>query len=308
MSMKIKFDPGKDIPDLSRKVFCITGGTNGIGKQTIMALSKHSPEHIYFTGRNKTNASNLIEEVTASNPSCKLTFIECDQSSLRSVSDATKEILSKTGTVNVLICNAGVMAIDAGTTQDGYENQFGINQLAHSLFAKRLLPALQAAVRTTGEARVVFTSSNGFRYPPSGGILFESLKSPQKMVIFGRYMRYGQSKLANVVYTSELAKRYPEITSIAVHPGVIWTNLVTSLRLVDQLWVRLTTLGQVIPEHEGAYNLEWAATAKKDNVKSGSFYEPVGVLGPQTKISSDPKLGEELWAWTEEQLSSFDNS
>lgn len=246
-----------------------------------------------------------MKEVAAVTPSAKLSYIECNQTSLRSVDEAAKAFLSRSDTLDVLICNAGVMAIDAGTTQDGYENQFGINQLAHSLFVKQLLPCLQRATRTKGEARIIFVSSNGFRYPPPGGIIFKDLKSTQKMAIFGRYMRYGQSKLANVIYTSELAKRYPEITSISIHPGVIWTNLMTSLGLLDQIWVWLTTLGQSIPEHEGAYNSEWAATAAKNDVKSGSFYEPVGVLGGQTKTSSDPKLGEELWDWTQKQLEGY---
>lgn len=111
------------------------------------------------------------------------------------------------------------MAIAAGTTQDGYENQFGTNHVAHALLVKKLLPALQQTAKETGDARIVFLTSLGFAIMPSGGIVFKDLKSPQSLLISGPWLRYGQSKLANIVYASELAKRYPDVTTVAIHPG-----------------------------------------------------------------------------------------
>ena len=141
--------------------------------------------------------------------------------------------------------------------------------------------------------------------PPTGGIVFSQLRSPQNITILGRWLRYGQSKLANVVYASELAKRYPDITTIAIHPGLIWTDLVNNLGFFDRILVWMTTLGQTIPPHEGAYNSVWAATAKTKGITSGGFYEPVGELGEQSKESADPKLGEELWEWTHKALEGY---
>ena len=167
------------------------------------------------------------------------------------------------------------MGISAGTTQDGYENQFGINQLAHALFIKNLLPTLQRTADSHGDARIIFLASLAFRMPPTGGIVFLQLRSPQNITILGRWLRYGQSKLANVVYAAELAKRYPDIATLAIHPGIIWTDMVKGLGLFDRLFIWMATLGQLISSHEGAYNSVWAATAETKTIKSGSFYEPV---------------------------------
>lgn len=265
-------------------------------------MSKHGPKHIYFTGRNAKNAAQVAEEVKAIAPSAEVTFIYCDQTSLASVDAAAKEFLSKSDRLDVLLCNAGVMAIAAGTTQDGYENQFGTNHVAHALLVKKLLPSLQHTAKESGDARIVFLTSLGFAITPSGGIVFKDLKSPQSLLIGGPWLRYGQSKLANIVYASELAKRYPDVTTVAIHPGVIWTDIVSGLSLLNRTFVRLTTMGRLLQPHEGAYNSEWAATTEKKNLKSGTFYEPVGVLGTTTKNSTDPKLREELWKWTEKEL------
>ncbi|KAM0803832.1 hypothetical protein BDR22DRAFT_923125 [Usnea florida] len=126
---------------------------------------------------------------------------------------------------SALICNAGAMAIPPSTTQDGYENPFGINQFAHALLMKNLLPTLQRTTASHGDAHIIFVASEGFRMPPFGGIVFPQLRSPQNITILGRWLRYGQSKLANVVYASELAKRSrtprPSIF-IPVLSGRIW--------------------------------------------------------------------------------------
>ena len=139
-------------------------GTNGLGKQTILTLVKHSPEHIYFTGRNAKGAQDLIQDVKSVAPSVQLTFIRCDQLSLSSVEEAAKAFLSKTSTLDVLICNAGVMATEAALTKEGYENQFGINHVAHALLVKLLLPTILKTGEQTGDARILFLTSLGFNY------------------------------------------------------------------------------------------------------------------------------------------------
>lgn len=121
--MTLGYDPDRDIPDLTGKVFLITGGayslsttlryatdsspsgTAGLGKETISQLAKHSPKHIYFTGRNKQAAEAVISEIKTTSPN--ITFIPCDQTSLGSVSQAAKTFLEKSGNqLDVLICNA----------------------------------------------------------------------------------------------------------------------------------------------------------------------------------------------------------
>lgn len=106
---KFNFDPSKDIPDLSGKVFLITGGTNGLGYETAVSLASHNPTHILFTGRSQSSADKLLESVKASCPKVKITFVRCDQTSLASVQEAAKEVMAKTERLDVVIANAGIM-------------------------------------------------------------------------------------------------------------------------------------------------------------------------------------------------------
>ena len=107
------------------------------------------------------------------------------------------------------------------------------------------------------------------------------------------------------MYASELAKPYPDITTIAIHPGLIWTDLVNNLGFFDRFFLWMMTLGQKIPSHEGAHNSVWAAPAKTKVIQSRGFYKPVRKLGEQSKESADPKLGDELWEWTQEALEGY---
>lgn len=105
----LNFDPSKEIPDLNGKVFLITGGTNGLGYETAVSLASHNPAHIIFTGRSQSSADKLLENVKASYPKVKITFVRCDQTSLASVQEAAKEIMGNTERLDVVIANAGIM-------------------------------------------------------------------------------------------------------------------------------------------------------------------------------------------------------
>lgn len=279
-------------------------GTNGLGKQTILTLAKHSPMHIYFTGRNAKAAEELINTVKGDTPSAQLTFIECDQLSLSSVQKAAKAFLSKSSKLDVLICNAGVMATDAALSEDGYENQFAVNHLAHALLVKLLLPTIQKTAETSGETRILFLTSLGFMYPFPGGVQFDALKTTQDFGPGSQWARYGQSKLANVQYAAELARRYPSVTSVSLHPGVVNTDLVGRLKPDEKDLVNQMNKVMVEPE-EGVYNTCWCATTNKSAIKNGELYLPVGKPGDHSAESSDQGLCEKLWDWTQKELEGY---
>lgn len=118
-----------------------------------------------------------------------MTFIFCDQTSLSSVSQAAKSFLAKSEKqLDVLICNAGVMAVPQGISKDGYEIHFAINFLAHALLIKLCLPSLQQSAASKSEGRILLLSSHSFRRTPLGGIVFKDLKSSQKNL--GRLFTY----------------------------------------------------------------------------------------------------------------------
>lgn len=204
------------------------------------------------------------------------------------------------------MCNAGIMAAPAGLTQDGYEIQFGTNHLGHALLIKGCLPLLQRTGETGGDARIIILSSSGYRMHAGTGIQFDSLKTKQDCKPFGPWIRYGQSKLANILYARELAHRYPDITTASIHPGVVNTALVGNLTWGKRAFVHATTVGKRLEPFEGAYNQIWAATTAKENVDNGQMYDPVGVLCDSLdQTARDEGLVQRLWEWTDQELRSY---
>lgn len=181
--------------------------------------------------------------------------------------------------------------------------------------SKTLLPTLRNAGKQTGDVRIVFESSVGFRWTPSGGLRLDELKTTQDHWLAGRWVRYGQSKLANVVYASELARCYAEITSMSVHPGVIDTNLWTVNRsLLNGILEKFATLGQSITVEKGSHTPCWAMTAPKEKLAISAFREGAGAVGSPSKVSSNKILGEsvgtwtqDLWSWTQNELEVYGN-
>ncbi|KAI9872075.1 MAG: hypothetical protein M1830_002098 [Pleopsidium flavum] len=299
----IKFNPEEDIPDLSGKVVLVTGGTTGLGSRSVLALAKHRPERIYFSGRYSNRAAALISEIKTTVPNANLTFVECDLASLASVKAAAQHFTSQR--LDILMCNAGVMAQPPRLTKDGYEVQFGTNHLGHALLIKLLLSTLiQTAELPNADVRIVILTSLGFRGHPTGGISFKDLRTVQDLAFAGGWVRYRQSKLANILYAAELGRRYPNITSVSIHPGVVATGLVGNLSFANKMLVYATNLGKVKTPAEGAYNQLWAAASEKGKgeVVNGAFYEPIGVPGKHDKESQSEKLAGELWEWTQREL------
>jgi NAD(P)-dependent dehydrogenase (short-subunit alcohol dehydrogenase family) len=152
----------------------------------------------------------------------------------------------------------------------------------------------------------VILTSRGYAAHPKDGILFDGLKSSQSdLGTLGNWIRYGQSKLANILYTMELARRYPQITSVSVHPGVVETGLVGNLGLLNKTLVYVTNFGRLKKPEEGCFNQVWAATTEKGKVESGTYYEPIGVKGKRLGKSENGELAGKLWDWTEAELRQF---
>ena len=298
--------PSQDIPSLTNKVLLITGGTAGLGHQTILTLAPHNPSRILFTGRNTSAAKSVIESTKALNPKIDISFIQCDFTSLPSVKSAAQKVLAENDRLDILMCNAGVMAIPKGLTKDGYENQMGTNHLAHAMLIKTLLPLLLTTSKLPGsDVRIISSTSLGFQFART--ISFPELKTERDMFFLGAFQRYGESKLANILYAQQLAKRYPGITSVAVHPGIVHTGLVTGLKWGLRWFTYLTTIGRTIGLEDGVKNQVWAATVPKEKgmLENGGFYIPVGQVGPVTRASGDKELAEKLWEWTEGELKKF---
>jgi NAD(P)-dependent dehydrogenase (short-subunit alcohol dehydrogenase family) len=283
-------------------------GTSGVGKETVKQLAVHSPSKIFFTGRNAKAAKPLIESMKRLSPEVQVRFIPCDLSDLSSVRQASNRIAAKVARIDMLFCNAGVMAMLSGLSKDGYEQQFATNHLGHALLIDLLMPILQDTASLLGsDVRIIITTSQAAVTPlvPRRGIDFGALKTEQKM-FSGRWRRYAQSKLANLLYAKALNRQYPSITTVSIHPGIGYTGLQDNFPMLDRFIMWVTTIGKRSPVDQLAWNGLWAATAPRGSsaaqVRGGEYYEPIGVIPKPTSYSKNLSLENDLWDWTQEQL------
>ncbi|KAF2104952.1 NAD(P)-binding protein [Rhizodiscina lignyota] len=300
------FTPNKDIPDLSGKVYLVTGGNSGIGKETVLQLAKHNPQNIFLAARDQKKGEDAIADLKKAVPNASITFLPLDLSSLKSVYDAAETVKSTSQRLDVLVNNAGIMATAAGLTKDGYEIQFGTNYMGHALLVRNLMPLLKKTAAMPGtDVRVVALTSDAHAQAPKGGIVFDgALKTTMESTM--TFTRYGQSKLANILHIRELAKRdtEPRITYVTLHPGLVSTNLQSDfMKNHRYLGAVLGGARSILFKsvEQGALTSLWAATSP--GVKSGKYYVPVGKENAGSNYSQDPKLAKRLYDWTEDEFS-----
>ncbi|KAK3348855.1 hypothetical protein B0T25DRAFT_546660 [Lasiosphaeria hispida] len=300
----VSFNAATDIPSLAGKVILVTGGNSGLGKEAILALAKYgSPALIWLAARSAERARAAIDDITKAAPGVVIKALDLDLSSFDSIKAAARRVLAESDRLDILMLNAGIMATPAGLTKEGYEIQFGTNHVGHALLTKLLLPLLQKTLPVNPDVRIIVISSVGHQLCPTGGILFDTLKTTQEQV--NSLTRYGQSKLANLLFAAELARRYPQIKSVSVHPGPVNTNLakpfVESNRVLGGL-IKVVASAAFNTPANGAKGQIWAATAPSEAVINGEYYTPVGKLNGGTALSKDAGLAAKLWEWTEKEL------
>jgi NAD(P)-dependent dehydrogenase (short-subunit alcohol dehydrogenase family) len=208
-------------------------------------------------------------------------------------------VISRSDRLDILILNAGIMNIP-GTTETGQDMQMGTNHVGHFLLTRSLLPLLQkTAKQPNADVRVVTVASDAYSLAPK----LETMLSTEKLLKTNLYTRYGASKAANILFAAEFASRYPEITTVSLHPGLIKTDLFEpNLGPIMRFGVGLVgpLLYQNIPT--GALNQLWAAAgAEKQTLVNGGYYTPIG-QAKKNKWSTDPAASKKFWEWTENEL------
>jgi NAD(P)-dependent dehydrogenase (short-subunit alcohol dehydrogenase family) len=198
------------------------------------------------------------------------------------------------------------MATPPGKTEQGHEIQFGTNHVGHHLLTQRLLPILEKTAALSGsDVRVITLSSLANEQAPP----IETMLDMEKLCATGKWTRYGASKAGNILFAAELARRYPALTSVSVHPGIIKSDLWNSVNENNALIrIGMMLAGPFIFQNiqTGAHNTLWAAAAaKKDELQNGAYYTPVGKLNhgnPGNKRAKDVEAGKALWEWTEAEI------
>jgi NAD(P)-dependent dehydrogenase (short-subunit alcohol dehydrogenase family) len=253
---------------LKGKVIVITGTSSGIGIETVRALSATGAT-LYLTARNLVKAKTALADILEPG---RMELVEMDQESLKSVRTAAKTILAKTDRVNILINNAGIMAVsDLQFTKDGHELQFGTNHLSHFLFFQLLKPALMAAATPELQSRVVVVASSAHRI---NGINESDNYNFQKGG-YNAWVSYAQSKTANVYMANEIERRYGSrgLHATSLHPGGIATPLQKHLSAAEVAsWAANEAVGKMMKSPEqGAATTVWAAIGKEWENKGGMY-------------------------------------
>ena len=213
------------------KVILITGCSSGIGAETFRALYETGAQLI-LTARNMTKLAEVIEGVKA-----KATIkdapephsVEIHLDSLVSVRKAAEEFKARFDRLDILICNAGIMATPEGKTEDGLELQIGTNHFAHFLFFQLVKPVLLSTTASGNSVRVIAISSAAHR---RSGINFDDINSSQG---YDKWVAYGQSKTANIYMANSIERHYGSkgLHGLSVHPGGIMTDLPRHLSAED---------------------------------------------------------------------------
>jgi len=274
--------------DLTGKTAVVTGANSGLGFETMRVLALRGA-HVIGTGRTVEKAETACASVTG-----KTTPVVLELTSLDSIASCAEQIRAMATPIDMLICNAGIMAAPELEQVNGIEKQFFVNHLGHFAFTTQLTDQVIAAP----QGRVVMVSSLGHRWAPDGGIEFDNLSGERD---YDPNRMYGQSKLANGLFAFELAKRLNDTnaTANAVHPGIIMTNLARNFPKWKQVAGRLIGWTFMKSMEAGAATTCYVATNPALVDVSGYYFSDCNPVVPSSQMLS-AELAAKLWEVSEQ--------
>lgn len=254
-----------DMPDLTGRVALVTGGNAGLGYEVTKMLAAHGAR-VLLGCRNPDKAEAAIVSIRSQFPAADLRFVPLDLAALASIESAAQNVRESEPQLDLLVNNAGLMALDRSRTLDGFEMQFGVNHLGHFALTADLFSLLLA----TPASRIVTMSSLAHR---SGRLHLDDLMCDTRR--YHRWPAYFQSKLANLLFTAELDRRLrlagTSTIALAAHPGMCRTELgAEGSGITNKLLALSPILTQ--PVLVGALPLLRAAT--DPTAQGGQYYGP----------------------------------
>ena len=278
-------DPSETRAGARGRTFLVTGGNTGIGRATATALARDGGR-VYIACRSAAAGAAAVSAIQEAAGSQAVWLLALDLASLASVRDCAAAFLATGEPLHVLVNNAGVGG-QRGLTADGFELHFGVNHLGHFALTSLLLDRLKAS---GPGARVVTVSSDA--HYGAHGIDFDALR--RSTASFTGQREYAVSKLCNVLFTQELARRVTDVSAYALHPGVvasdIWRRVPWPARALIKR--RMLTVDQ------GAVTSVYCATSGAVASESGLFYDKCQVREP-SRVAT-PELAELLWKYSAE--------
>jgi NAD(P)-dependent dehydrogenase (short-subunit alcohol dehydrogenase family) len=289
-----------EMPDQTDRVAVVTGANSGLGLVTARELAR-AGARVVLGCRNAAKGESALREIEASAPGATVELAALDLGSLESVKEFAHGFRAEHDGLDLLINNAGLMAPPRGETADGFELQFGTNHLGHFALTGLLIGVMEGRE----DARVVTLSSFGHR---TGRIDFND---PQSRRRYNRWRAYGQSKLANLLFTFELDRRLraagSSIRALGAHPGYAATNLQSAAPpAVDRVVMSVSNRLIAQTADMGALPTLYAATYP--GLAGGTCVGPGGIGGLRghprpvgtSKAARDEATAEQLWRMSEE--------
>lgn len=288
-----------------KKTAVVTGANGGIGFHCALQLAKSGAD-VILACRDQRRGSDAILRILEYLPDAKLELSILDLSSLESVQKFAERLLESKSCLDLLVNNAAIMALPQRMlSKDGFEMQFATNHLGHFALTSLLMPLLLESPAP----RVVTVSSIAHRY---GKLNFGDLQSEKG---YEGWKAYGTSKLANLLFSFELARRASAaglpLLSLAAHPGLSKTNILASGPQMGRKALRTYLSEMLVPilaqtDQQGALPIVYACT--NETVQNGDYYGPDGFMeltGAPRKVAAranalDLKSAEQLWAASEE--------
>ncbi len=276
--------------DVAGRVCVVTGATSGIGKVTALELARRGA-HVILTARTREKGQPVAEEIRRASGNQQVEVHPLELSDLSQVRQSAASLLERGLPLHLLVNNAG-LAGQRGLTRDGFELNFGVNHLGPFLFTLLLLDR----IRQSAPARIVNVASNS-HYDAKAGIDFDALRRSTSSLT--GMSEYAVSKLANVLFANELARRLDGsgVTTYSLHPGVVATNV---WRRVPWPLAWGMKLFMLTPE-KGAATTLYCATEPLLATESGKYYDNCRQRFPSRK-AQDTALARELWERSERMV------
>jgi len=277
--------------DLKDKVVVITGATNGIGKAAALEIAVHQPK-LLLTYRNKDLADGLASELKAITPNISVELIYCDFSEQVSIRECAKEILSLQGKIDVLVNNAGVVNTAYHETSEGIENTFAVNHLGYFLLTNLLLDAM----KESEESRIINVSSAAHSFVKD--MNWENINFKND---FGQGLHvYGQSKLANLLFTRHLAIKLStdNVSVNAIHPGGVNTALGSQNKALFGKILKAMLKPFFRSPLKGASSIVYLATKNDDGITGEYFVDCK--QAKSSSYSQNLQEAQKLWDLSEQ--------
>jgi NAD(P)-dependent dehydrogenase (short-subunit alcohol dehydrogenase family) len=275
--------------NMTSKICLVTGGNSGIGKATALGLAKMGAT-VVIVSRNKEKGETAVTDIIAKSGNKNVELIQADMSSQNSIYKLAEEFKARHEKLHVLINNAGVYLTKRITTEDGLESTFAINHLGPFLLTSLLLDILRASA----PSRIVNVTSDAHN---SAKVDFDDLQGEKR---FSGWQAYGQSKLAMILYTHELAKKLEGtgVTVNSVHPGVVRTNFAKNNGGLVALGFRFLGMFFIGPEIAARRILYVATSPDLDGV-TGKYFSKMHEARSSHE-SYDDESAKRLWQISEQ--------